>query len=517
MNDTAEVIPGAPSEAEVRIEDRELLRRYVEDRDQRAFGVCVHRHVDLVYSAALRRLGGDAHSASDVTQRVFTALARQAATLAQGVVLPAWLYATTRHLTANLVRAEQRRRTREQEAHAMNELNATLPSAAEWERLRPMLDEVMDELGEPERGAVLLRFFARRPFTEIGAALQVSEDAARMRVERALAKLRVAFGRRGVASTASALATVLSHHAVAAAPAGLAATATGAALSGVGVVAGALAFMALTKFQAALVAAVIIAGATGFTWQQRRVTELREASATLQAQLARQAGENARLEMTQAQAETQMAALRAEIATLKIKSPASSTAEQGRGGSVVAATLANEPAGPNKTAIESRVARIAALVGLTPEQQARVAEIFRKETAALEAFAAGDERATKGMEARQAARAEVRAMLTPEQRQKYDVSPQRLGGGLPADPANLVASLDQKVTLTAEQKQKATAIIWDDLMDQMAKLPAEQALPGFRWSDKVRDQLRGVLTSEQQATFDQTTPYRKSGTNGGTR
>ena len=106
-------------------------------------------------------------------------------------------------------------------------------------------------------------------------------------------------------------------------------------------------------------------------------------------------------------------------------------------------------------------------------------------------------------------------MLTPEQRQKYDVSPQRLGGGLPADPANLVVSLDQKVTLTAEQKQKATAIIWDDLMDQMAKLPAEQTLPGFRWSDKVRDQLRGVLTPEQQAKFDQTTPYRKSGSTGG--
>jgi hypothetical protein len=73
--------------------DLELLRRYAEARDEAAFGELVHRHVDFVYSAALRRLGGDAHSAADVAQQVFTALARRAAALARGAVLPGWLFA----------------------------------------------------------------------------------------------------------------------------------------------------------------------------------------------------------------------------------------------------------------------------------------------------------------------------------------------------------------------------------------------------------------------------------------
>lgn len=253
-NDTEPI--NASKENTVRSEDRELLRRYVEARDERAFGECVQRHVDLVHSVALRRLNGDAHSAADVTQQVFTALARQAAGLARGVVLPPWLYTTTRHLCANFVRTEQSRRTREREAHTMNELHATTPSAAEWERLRPLLDDVIDELGESDRSAVLLRFFARRPFAEIGASLQVSEDAARMRVDRALEKLRTALTRRGIVSTGAALSALLTHNAVLAAPAGLSALATGAALSS-STAASALTFMALTKLHVALGVAVL--------------------------------------------------------------------------------------------------------------------------------------------------------------------------------------------------------------------------------------------------------------------
>src|SRR5439155_18060268 len=131
-----------------------------------------------------------------------------------------------------------------------------------------------------------------------------------------------------------------------------------------------------------------------------------------------------------------------------------------------------------------------------------VAALFQKEATALDAITTIEDRAMKGMEARQATRADLRALLTPEQRKKYDVSPQSLGGGLAADPANLVAFLDQAIPLTAEQRKKATAILWDDITDQMAALPEDKPLPGFRWSDPVRAKLRAVLTPEQQAKFD---------------
>ena len=71
---------------------------------------------------------------------------------------------------------------------------------------------------------MVLRFLERRPFADIGAALRVSEDAARMRTDRALEKLRVALARRGITSTASALAVLVSSQPIVAAPAGLAAT-----------------------------------------------------------------------------------------------------------------------------------------------------------------------------------------------------------------------------------------------------------------------------------------------------
>jgi Spy/CpxP family protein refolding chaperone len=163
---------------------------------------------------------------------------------------------------------------------------------------------------------------------------------------------------------------------------------------------------------------------------------------------------------------------------------------------------------PKQTAIETRITRLDTLVRLTPEQQLQVAAIFQKEADALAAFSPGEDRMLQGMDARQGARAEVRALLTPEQRRKYDVTPQGLGGGMRTNPESLMQRLDQVVTLSADQKKQATAIFWDDIIDQMAALPPEQELPGFRWGDKVREQLRVVLTPEQQAKFDATTPYK---------
>ena len=210
-------------------EDAELIRRYAEEQSEDAFAELVQRHVPLVYSAALRRLAGDAHAAADVTQLVFTGLAQQAVSLAHCRVLPGWLYATTRNVAVDYVRREHRRRAREQEAYAMHELESASPSPA-WDQLRPLLDEVMDQLGQNDREAVLLRFFARRSFSEIGLALNVTEDAARMRVDRALEKLRILLARRGATSTCTALGLMLASQAATAAPAGIAGAVTSAAL-----------------------------------------------------------------------------------------------------------------------------------------------------------------------------------------------------------------------------------------------------------------------------------------------
>src|SRR5437868_10196539 len=125
--------------------DTELLRRYVEDRSEAAFAELVRLHLNLVYFAALRQVGGDTHRAKDVAQAVFTDLARKAASLTGRATLTGWLHTSTRFAAAKVRRADSTRQQREQEAATMNAflLNPDQDPAAEWERLRPMIDDAL--------------------------------------------------------------------------------------------------------------------------------------------------------------------------------------------------------------------------------------------------------------------------------------------------------------------------------------------------------------------------------------
>ncbi len=211
------------------LSDGELLGRYLDDKAEAAFTELVQRHLNVVYFAALRRVGFDAHLAHDVTQRVFIDLARKAAQLKGRPSLVGWLHTATRFVAAETVRGEQRRRTHEHEAHAMNEL--TSPAFQPPSRFDPVLDEVLDVLAERDRDAVLLHFFEGRSFVEVGSQLSISADAARMRVNRALEQLHAALAKRGVESTAAVLATTLSAQSGLAAPASVAGSIAAGALA----------------------------------------------------------------------------------------------------------------------------------------------------------------------------------------------------------------------------------------------------------------------------------------------
>jgi RNA polymerase sigma factor (sigma-70 family) len=176
-------------------------------------------------------VSGDVPAAEDVTQAVFCDLARHARRLTRHPSLTGWLYTSTRFEAAKVRRTEQRRRAREQEAHAMNHLLAVEDTDPVWHDLRPVLDEAMHELNATDRDAVLMRYFEERAMAEIGARFGITENAARMRVDRALEKLRAALVKRGVSTTAAVLVAGLTQHAVGAAPGGLAIQATQAALA----------------------------------------------------------------------------------------------------------------------------------------------------------------------------------------------------------------------------------------------------------------------------------------------
>jgi RNA polymerase sigma factor (sigma-70 family) len=196
------------------MDDNQLLLSYAVHRSEEAFRELVRRHVAIVHGVARRQVGIDAHLADDVTQRVFIALARKADSLRDQPTLVGWLYTAARLEAARTVRSEGRRRNWEGKAANMNQ--SQTPEASpevSWDQFRPVLDDAMSQLAEADRNAVLLRFFSGRSFTDVGHVFQISEDAARKRVDRAVEKLRQILGRRGIVSTSSALCTALGAHA----------------------------------------------------------------------------------------------------------------------------------------------------------------------------------------------------------------------------------------------------------------------------------------------------------------
>jgi hypothetical protein len=144
--------------------------------------------------------------------------------------LPGWLYRVACREASNQVRGEVRRRQREAVAMSLSAPETTPP--VPWERMAPLLDEAMRELPRTDQDAVVLRYFQGKSLRETGAALKLSEEAARKRIARALDKMRGHFARRGVTASAALLAEAIGANAAPAVPAALAGSVTGASLAG---------------------------------------------------------------------------------------------------------------------------------------------------------------------------------------------------------------------------------------------------------------------------------------------
>lgn len=194
---------------DVQVSDSQLLTDFVRMQDQRAFGTLVQRHINLVYSAALRRTR-DSHLADDITQTVFVILARKAASLTPDVILSAWLHRTTRYAAMDALKLRGRRIRHEKKAAEMRPSQYDPEMEMRWPRASELLDQALDALGEGDRRAVMLRYYENKSFADVGATLGVAEEAARKRVSRAAEKLRGWLSRRGGGVvTAALLGTML--------------------------------------------------------------------------------------------------------------------------------------------------------------------------------------------------------------------------------------------------------------------------------------------------------------------
>src|SRR5262249_24555951 len=153
----------------------ELMREFAELGSEDAFRALVDGHLNLVYSVA-RQTVRDSQLAEEVAQTVFVILAHKAGGLTKGKAPSAWVDRTTRLAALQALRKECRRRVREEEFAQMDNTE----SEAVWERVAPHLGEMMDQLAESDRAALVLRYFESKSLKDVARALGLGEDAARM-------------------------------------------------------------------------------------------------------------------------------------------------------------------------------------------------------------------------------------------------------------------------------------------------------------------------------------------------
>ncbi|HEU5396726.1 MAG TPA: sigma-70 family RNA polymerase sigma factor [Verrucomicrobiae bacterium] len=297
--------------------DWELLRQFAREHSQDAFAEIVRRHVNLVYSAALRQVRSP-QLAEDVSQSVFSDLSRNADKLKSDTHLTAWLYAVTRRTAIDVVRKESRRQWREQIAVEMQTMNAT---ADEWLQIEPLLDEAMAALDETDRTAILLRYFENKNLRDVGVALKVSDDAAQKRCSRAIERLREFFSSRKLAIGSAGLVTLISANAIQAAPAALVTAISTVVLAGTtastSTVIATTKALAMTTLQKTVITSALVAAIGTGVFEARQNSRAQHQVQTLQQQQSALAGQVQQLQRERDQATNLLSDVLAENTRLK--------------------------------------------------------------------------------------------------------------------------------------------------------------------------------------------------------
>ncbi len=184
-------------------DEAQNLRKYASERCETAFARLVQKHAGMVFGTAFR-CTGDRELAEEISQKVFTIMARKAPGLRLHGSIAGWLHRTTLLQTRNFVRRQQRQREKMKALAEYEESVAEGESQNSHEVLN-VLDEAINKLSPADRRVILMRFFEGLSVREIAVAIGKSEAASQKQSHRALQKLSVLLKRSGVVVPAGVL------------------------------------------------------------------------------------------------------------------------------------------------------------------------------------------------------------------------------------------------------------------------------------------------------------------------
>jgi RNA polymerase sigma factor (sigma-70 family) len=188
------------------LSDRQLLVRFVRDRDEVAFTALVSRHAAMVLNVCRRVLQNHA-DAEDACQATFLVLARRASSIRKKDSVGSWLHGVAFRAANNLRREIAHRLKREKRANAAKTDPA---NRITWREVQTVLDEELQRLPEELRAPVLLCCLEGKAHNEGAQQLGWSLTTFRGRLERARELLRKRLTRRGVVLSGALLAAFLS-------------------------------------------------------------------------------------------------------------------------------------------------------------------------------------------------------------------------------------------------------------------------------------------------------------------
>jgi RNA polymerase sigma factor (sigma-70 family) len=195
--------------------DAELLRHFVERREESAFTALLERHGGLVMSVC-RRILPRRHDAEDAFQATFLTLIRHASSIRQTEAVGSWLYRVAHRIALQAGTDMARRIVRERQSGVAAQ--APTSSEAALRELQSVVDEEVRRLPEKYRAPFILCCLEGKTRTEAARELGWKEGTVAGRLAEARQRLQQRLARRGVALSVALAVAALAPSAEAALP-----------------------------------------------------------------------------------------------------------------------------------------------------------------------------------------------------------------------------------------------------------------------------------------------------------